>query len=57
MALFTSMADSGGIDHFLRFDPGFAAGFYTYFGKMVNAFVANHFNLPVADIALFMPGY
>ncbi|MPN57851.1 hypothetical protein SDC9_205547 [bioreactor metagenome] len=51
------MADCGGIDHFARFDRGFAAGFYLYSGKMVNRYVGNHFNIPVTDIGLFLPGY
>lgn len=55
--MFTSMADSGGIDHFAMFDRGFAAGYYTYSGKMVNVYVANNFNLPVADIGLYLRAY
>lgn len=57
IAVFSSMTDCGGIDHFARFDQGFAAGFYLYAGKMVNSYVANHFNLSVNDIGLFLPGY
>lgn len=44
-ALFTAMADSGGVDHFAMFDRGFAAGYYTYSGKIVNAYVANNLSL------------
>ncbi len=57
VSLFSAMADCGGTDHFARFDRGFAAGFYLYAGKMVNRYVGNHFNIPVTDIALFLPGY
>jgi len=57
VTLFSSMADCGGVDHFARFDRGFASGFYMYAGKMVNSYVANHFNFPVADIGLFLHGY
>lgn len=57
VSLFTSMGDRGGLDHFARFDRGFASGFYMYAGKMVNAYVGNHFNYPVTDIGLFLPGY
>lgn len=57
MSMFSSLADCGGIDFFARFDRGFSAGFYMYSGKMVNSYVANHFNLPMADIGLFLPGY
>jgi len=57
VSLFSTMADCGGTDHFARFDRGFAAGFYLYSGKMVNRYVGNHFNIPVTDIGLFLPGY
>ena len=57
ISLFTSMGDCGGVDHFARFDRGFASGFYLYAGKMVNSYVANHFNFPVSDIGLFLHGY
>lgn len=57
VSMFSSMADCGGIDHFARFDRGFAGGFYLYAGKMVNSYVGNHFNIPVTDIGLFLPGY
>lgn len=57
ISLFTSMADSGGVDNFALFDRGFASGYYTYSGKMVNGYVANHFNLPVSDIGLYLRGY
>ncbi|WP_286844446.1 MULTISPECIES: alanine dehydrogenase, partial [unclassified Proteiniphilum] len=30
VTLFSSMADCGGVDHFARFDRGFASGFYMY---------------------------
>ncbi|WP_019539504.1 alanine dehydrogenase [Proteiniphilum acetatigenes] len=57
VSMFSAMADCGGIDHFARFDRGFAGGFYLYAGKMVNRYVGNHFNIPVTDIGLFLPGY
>jgi len=55
-SLFTFLADFGGLDQFARLDRGFAGGFYMYSGRMVNSYVANHFNLPVNDIGLFLPG-
>jgi len=55
--MFTAMSDCGGVAHFARFDRGFASGFYMYAGKMVNSYVANHFNFPVSDIGLFLQGY
>ncbi len=57
VSLFSAMADCGGADHFARFDLGFASGFYLYAGKMVNRYVGNHFNIPVTDIGLILPGY
>lgn len=57
VSMFSAMADCGRIDHFARFDRGFAGGFYLYAGKMVNRYVGNHFNIPVTDIGLFLPGY
>lgn len=57
VSMFSSMSDCGGLDYFARFDRGFAAGFYLYAGKLVNRYVGNHFNLPVYDIGLFLPGY
>lgn len=57
VSLFSAMADCGGPGHFARFDRGFASGFYLYAGKMVNRYVGNHFNIPVTDIGLFLPGY
>ncbi len=57
ISMFTAMADCGGFGQFARFDRGFAAGFYMFSGKMVNSYVANHFNLSVNDIGLFLPGY
>jgi len=57
ISMFTTMGDCGGVAHFARFDRGFASGFYMYAGKMVNSYVANHFNLPVSDIGLFLQGY
>ncbi|MCW1734790.1 alanine dehydrogenase [Anaerorudis cellulosivorans] len=55
-SLFIFLTDCGGVDQFARLDRGFAGGFYVYSGRMVNAYVANLFNLPVNDIGLFLPG-
>ncbi|HCA98818.1 MAG TPA: alanine dehydrogenase, partial [Porphyromonadaceae bacterium] len=56
ISMFSAMAESGGVGRFARFDRGFASGFYMFTGKMVNSYVANHFNWPVNDIGLFLPG-
>lgn len=55
--MLTALADCGGSGHFARFDRGFAAGFYLYAGRLVNRYVGSHFNMPVNDIGLFLPGY
>ncbi|MDD2298740.1 MAG: alanine dehydrogenase [Fermentimonas sp.] len=57
VSVFNAMGDSGGTDHFARFDRGFASGFYIFSGKMVSSYVASHFNLPVSDIGLYLQGF
>lgn len=54
--MFTAISDCGGVGQCARFDRGFSSGFYMYSGKMVNSYVANHYNMPVGDIGLFLPG-
>lgn len=56
-SLFMKMANSGGVIGLAQSDRDFSSGFYMFSGKMVNAYVANLFNLPVNDIGLFLPGY
>ena len=54
-AMLVSMSDIGSVEHFARFDRGFATGFYIYSGKVVNSYVANLFNLPTTDMGVFLP--
>lgn len=54
--MFTAIAECGGVGQCARFDRGFSSGFYMFSGKMVNSYVANHYNMPVSDIGLFLPG-
>ena len=54
--MFGVITECGGVGQCARFDRGFASGFYMYTGKMVNSYVANHFNTSVNDIGLFLPG-
>ncbi len=54
--MFTAITECGGVGQCARFDRGFATGFYVYSGKMVNSYVANHYNKSVNDIGLFLPG-
>ena len=56
-SLFQNMANGGGVIGLAQSDRGYSSGFYMFSGKMVNAYVANLFNLPVNDIGLFLPGY
>lgn len=54
--MFTAITECGGVGQCARFDRGFSSGFYMYAGKMVNSYVANHYNKPVNDIGLLLPG-
>jgi alanine dehydrogenase len=54
VSLFNAIQHGGGIDHFAKFDQGFASGYYTYSGKMVNRFLADYFGLPISDINLYI---
>ena len=56
-SLFMKMANGGGVIGLAQSDRGFSSGFYMFSGRMVNAYVANLFNLSVNDIGLFLPGY
>lgn len=56
-SLFMQMANAGGVVGLAQSDRGYSSGFYMFSGKMVNAYVANLFNLGVNDIGLFLPGY
>jgi alanine dehydrogenase len=52
--LILRMGELGGATAMALADTGFRSGFYMYAGKIVNGYVARHFNLPVHDIALFL---
>ena len=47
------MGELGGVTAIASADSGFRSGFYMYSGKVVNSYVAKHFNLPANDIGLF----
>lgn len=55
--LIIRMGDTGGVAAMTKTDAGFRSGLYMYAGKLVNAYVARHFNLPSNDIGLFLAGY
>lgn len=54
--MFNAISECGGVGQCARFDRGFSSGFYMFSGKIVNSYVANHYNMPVSDIGLFLPG-
>lgn len=56
-SLCARMSTGGGVVGLAQSDRGFSSGFYMFSGKMVSAYVANLFNLPVNDIGLFLPRY
>lgn len=51
------MSKPGGMIGMTKSDRGFRSGFYMYSGKLVNSYVAGHFNLPSSDISLFLSAY
>jgi alanine dehydrogenase len=51
--LVVRMGESG-IAGIAQSDPVFRSGLYMYSGKLVNSYVAKHFNLPAHDIGLFL---
>ena len=55
--LITQIGETGGISGKIKGDVGFCSGFYMYAGKLVNAYVAKHFNLPSNDIGLYLATY
>jgi alanine dehydrogenase len=52
--LITRIGDFGGITGMATADVDFRSGLYMYNGKLVNSYVAKHFNLSANDIALFL---
>jgi alanine dehydrogenase len=52
--LIIQTGELGGVTGIATTDIGFRSGFYMYAGKLVNSYVAKHFNLPANDIGLFL---
>ena len=48
------MGKTGGINQSAKSDVRYNSGLYIYSGKMVNPYVASHFNLPASDINLYL---
>jgi alanine dehydrogenase len=55
--LIVRMGELGGVTGIATADRSFRSGFYMYAGKLVNSYVARHFNLPANDIGLFLSVY
>lgn len=55
--LIGEMGRNGGISGLTKTDIEFRSGLYMYSGKLVNTYVASHFNLPAHDIGLFLSVY
>ena len=49
--------EPGGLIGMTKLDHNFRSGFYMYAGKLVNSYIAGHFNLPSNDIGLFLSAY
>ena len=52
--LINRIGDFGGVAGMATADVDFRSGLYMYNGKLVNSYVAKHFNLSANDIALFL---
>ncbi len=48
------LGELGEIARIAQSDRGFRSGLYMYSGKLVNSYVARHYNLPANDIGLFL---
>ncbi len=55
--LIVQIGESGGVSGMVKTDNMFRSGLYMYGGKLVNAYVARHFNMPSNDIGLFLSVY
>lgn len=51
------LGDAGTIQGMVKVDPGFKSGVYMYFGKPVNSYVSNHFNLLSNNIDLYLSAF
>ena len=52
--LVLQMGKSGGMSQSAKSDIHYRSGLYLYSGKLVNRYVANHFNQPASDINLYL---
>lgn len=52
--LILQMGESGGVIENIKTEALFRSGLYLYSGKMVNSYVARHFNFPANDIGIYL---
>lgn len=52
-----SIGDAGNIQTKIKVDMGFRSGVYMYCGKLVNQYVADHFNLLSTDISIYLSAF
>lgn len=52
-----SLGDAGSVQGMAKSDRGFRGGVYMYYGKAVNSYVSNHFNLPSSDLDLYLSAF
>lgn len=55
--LLLSLGDTGSVQGMIKSDKGFRAGVYMYYGKTVNSYVSNHFNLSSNNLDLYLSAF
>ncbi len=55
--LFFELGDMAGISFMIKNNAGFKNGVYMYGGKIVNSYVADHFDLPANNLDLFLSAF
>ena len=51
------MGEAGGIQPFLKDDPGVRNGVYIFNGILTNNYIGKHFDIPSKDIDLLMAAF
>ena len=55
--LLLNLGDIGSVQGLIGSDHGFRKGIYMYYGKAVNSYISNHFNLSSNDIDLYLSAF
>ncbi len=55
--LLLSLGNAGSVQGMVKSDKGFRLGVYMYCGKVVNGYVANHFNMPSNNLDLYLSAF